>query len=157
MKTGRDMVQIRGQGGREMGGYSAAPVNYEEAAGKVKGPAMAIMIIGALGILWCLVFLALNLLGTGLGALGGAAKSDRVVSLLSGGLGIMSNVLGLVVYGLAIFGGLKMSKLESYTMAWVGTIAVSVPCACCCLFGLPVAVWSVIMLLNEDVKKAFAG
>jgi hypothetical protein len=140
-----------------MGGYSSVPSSPEAALGKVKGPAMAIMVIGGLGILACIAGLIWNLFIGGAGALGGNQASDKVGALMTGGIGIASNALGLIVYGMAIFGGLKMSKLESYTMAWVGTVAVALPCACCCFIGIPIAIWSAVVLMNDEVKNAFAG
>jgi hypothetical protein len=140
-----------------MGGYSSVPGGSEAALGKVKGPAIAIMVFGGLGILACIAGLLMNLLGTGMGALGGHGSGDKIGALMSGGIGIASNALGLLIYGAAIFGGLKMSKLESYTMAWVGTAAVALPCSCCCFIGIPIAIWSAVVLMNDEVKNAFAG
>jgi hypothetical protein len=140
-----------------MGDYSSVPGGSEAALAKVKGPAIAIMVLGGLGVLWGLVSIVMNLLGTGMGALGGHGGADRFGAMMSGGIGIASAAFSIILNAVAVFGGLKMSKLESYTMAWVGTAAVAIPCSCCCLVGIPIAIWSAVVLMNDEVKNAFAA
>jgi hypothetical protein len=145
-----------------MGGYgSSVPAGREAALARVKAPAIAVMVVGALSVLGSILRILFSLLGVGMAGMAAAGgsgdASGRLLSLMSGGIGIVFAVLGLFINGVAIFGGLKMSKLESYTMAWVGVIACAMPCTCCCLIGLPVAIWAAIVLMNEEVKAAFVG
>jgi hypothetical protein len=140
-----------------MGGYSTVPGGSEAALAKVKPPAIALMIFAGLSILFNIVFLLLRLVGSGLGTALAHDNSGRMMALLSGGLGLAAFALGMLFYGVAIFGALKMSKLESYTMAWVATVICALPCGYCCCLGLGLAIWSAVVLMNDEVKAAFTA
>lgn len=74
----------------------------------------------------------------------GASSLGRVFSLLFAGL-----------YGFAIFGAIKMRNLESYGMAMASAIIMVLPCTCCCFLGIPVGIWSLVVLNKPEVKAAF--
>lgn len=126
-----------------------------EAESKVTPPAIAIVVVAGLAIAACILGLLFNLLGLGAGALGGVARDERFAQLLGGTIGMVSNLLGLVLYSVAIWGALKMKSLQSYGLAMTAAIIVMLPCSCCCLIGLPVGIWALVVLLNADVKAAF--
>lgn len=140
-----------------MGGYSSVPANPEAALAKVRPPAIALMVFACLSILFNIVILLKNLLFGGLSAAMAADNTNRLIALLSGGLGLVLFAVGMLLYGLAIFGALKMSKLESYTMAWVATAICALPCGYCCCVGLGLAIWSAVVLMNDEVKNSFAA
>ena len=48
-----------------------------------------------------------------------------------------------------------MKTLKSYPLALTGSIVAMLPCSCCCVIGLPIGVWAVIVLLKPAVKLAF--
>lgn len=125
------------------------------AESKVSTPAIAILVVAGLGIAACVLGLLLNVLGMGASTLGGMGGDERLRGMLSGTVGLVSNVLGLGVYGLAVFGALKMKALENHTMAVAGAVCVMLPCSCCCFVGLPVGIWGLVVLLNAEVKAAF--
>lgn len=57
---------------------------------------------------------------------------------------------------LIIFGGIQMLRLRSYALCVISSIVVSVPCVtACCLIGQGVGIWSLVVLLNSDVRSAF--
>jgi hypothetical protein len=37
----------------------------------------------------------------------------------------------------------------------VASIFAMLPCNPCCLLGLPIGIWALVVLSNEDVKDAF--
>jgi hypothetical protein len=128
------------------------------AGGRVQGPAIALMIVFALGIVGTLLSIVFNLLGMGGGMLGmGQEMPGGAAQLFSGVIGIVFNILGLGIYGFGIFAALKMKALESYTMAWVATIIGMLPCSVCCCLGIPIGIWSIVVLMNDDVKASFRG
>ena len=126
-----------------------------EAESKVTPPAIAIVVVAGLAIAFCILGLLFNLLGIGAGTLGGVARDERFAQLLGGTIGMVSNLLGLVLYSVAIWGALKMKALESYGLAVASAIIVMLPCSCCCLIGLPIGIWALVVLLGADVKAAF--
>lgn len=126
-----------------------------EAESKVAPPAIAIIVVAGLAIVACIFGLLFNLLGIGAGTLGGVARDERFAQLLGGTLGMVSNLLGLVLYSVAIWGALKMKALQSYGLSVASAVIVMLPCSCCCLIGLPIGIWALVVLLNADVKAAF--
>jgi hypothetical protein len=62
----------------------------------------------------------------------------------------------MLVAGIFIFiGGAKMKALHGYGWAMAGSVLSLFPgCFCCCIGLLP-GIWSFVVLLNADVKRAF--
>jgi hypothetical protein len=153
-------------------GGAVAPVLPASAAGPavtgsreaaliaVRGPAMGLKIIAVL----MLVFVVLDLIATALGW-GGARTSElgfgdqtvaRVAAALGGVLGI---VVDFVVAALAVVilkGASRMESLQGHSFAIVAAVLAMLPCSLCCLFGLPVGIWALVVLNRPDVKSQFS-
>ena len=56
---------------------------------------------------------------------------------------------------LVLVGGLQMKSTGSYALAMTGAIAALVPCSFACCLGLPVGIWCIVVLMNDEVKAAF--
>ena len=123
---------------------------------KVTAPAIALMVASGLSALLGLVGLAMRALGIGLASLGGSAD-DRFLQILGGAVGIVWALIGLAVQGFIFFGALKMKSLESYGIAVAGAACACIPCFGCCCWNVPVGVWALIVLMNAEVKAAFAS
>jgi hypothetical protein len=75
---------------------------------------------------------------------------------IQGPLGAVLAIIGLIVGAVILLGAMKMKKLEGYGFAMAATIMAMVPCISpCCLLGLPIGIWSLVVLMNADVKAAF--
>jgi hypothetical protein len=122
---------------------------------RVSPPAVAIMVVAGIAIAFSLLGLLMNALGMGAGMLGDLGHDERIAGLMGGTIGIVVNVLSLLFYGVAIYGALKMKGLESYAMSVASSVLVMLPCSCCCLAGLPVGIWALVVLLDANVKAAF--
>lgn len=135
--------------------YTPQP-NVAAAASKVKGPAIALIVITVLGILAQLLSLVMNLAGMSQVPAGMPPEAERWFTMMSGGLGIVATLLSLAIGGLIIFGAMKMMNLQSYGLAMAASIVAMVPCLspCCCL-GIPVGIWAIVALNNAEVKAAF--
>ncbi len=125
------------------------------AAGKVATPALVMQILCALGILWALAMLLLNVLGMA-GTLG-MGGDERFRGMFSGGLSMVGNILSVLFNGFVIFGAQKMKNLEGYAIAMVAVILMMLPCNCCCIINLPVGIWGLVTLLDANVKASFRG
>lgn len=121
---------------------------------KVSTPATVILVLAGITALLVLAGLLFNLLGMSAGMFEGAGD-DRIAALLGGGIGITANILQLIFVGVIIFGALKMKNLQNYPLALTGTILMMIPCSCCCVVNLPVGIWGLVVLLDENVKRAF--
>ncbi len=132
------------------------------ARAKVNGPAIGLMIVGGIGIV-------LGLLGVVRGLTAPvvapppevqqdaqAMQIFQMVQGISGTTGVILGVIQTVVSLLTIFGGMKMRNLESYGLAMTSSILSMIPCISgCCLLGLPIGIWSIVVLSKPEVKSAF--
>jgi hypothetical protein len=86
-------------------------------------------------------------------------KQDPQTAYMEGVLGtIGGGVFWLIMGLLTLFGGLRMMALKSYGLAITGAIIAAIPCVSptgCCLLGEAAGIWSLIVLLNNDVRAAF--
>jgi len=68
------------------------------------------------------------------------------------------HIVGTVVIAL---GALRMKNLQSYGRAVTASILAMVPCVgtsgCCCLIGLPIGPWALIVLMDSGVQAAFTA
>jgi hypothetical protein len=136
----------------------AAPAfqpNAASATDKVNGPAIGLMVTAILGFLIQLLALAVNVLGVSFGAMQ-SGQNEAWMNMFSGTIGIVSGIVTIAIAGLILYGALKMKKLEGYGWAITASILALVPCVSpCCLVGIPVGIWALVILAKPEVKSAF--
>ena len=121
---------------------------------RVNGPAVGLMVVAILGFVLQAIALVLNLVGASF--LATQQNNQAWASMFSGAVGVVSGIIGLLVSGLIFFGALKMKKLESHGLAMTASIVAMIPCISpCCLIGLPIGIWAVVVLSKPEVKNAF--
>jgi hypothetical protein len=129
------------------------------AAAKVNGPAIGLMVTAGLGIAGQLLSLVLHVLGTGMNMASMAGEGqvpDAVANMMGGTLGVLGSLVGILVGGLILFGAMKMRALQSWGLSLAAAIVAMIPCIspCCCL-GLPIGIWALVVLLDDNVKASF--
>jgi hypothetical protein len=124
---------------------------------RVNAPSVALMITGIIGGLLSLVMLVINVFGFGLGALiAEEAGADALEMLFSGGFGAASSLVGLALAGFIIYGAAKMKDLQAWGVAVAASIVAMIPCISpCCVLGLPIGIWCLVILFDQQVKAAF--
>jgi hypothetical protein len=133
----------------------AIPTPSPAAAELVKGPAIGLIVTAILGGLVQILSLILNLAGASFLASSQMPK-EAWANMFSGTIGVVSSIIGILVSGLILFGGIKMQKLESYGLAMTVSIIAMIPCfSPCCLIGLPIGIWALVVLSKPEVKSAF--
>jgi hypothetical protein len=128
------------------------------ASSQVQGPAIALMIVAGLNFLLTAVGLIMNLAGAGMGRFGpiGNPELEKLLEMTSGIAGVISNLVSLGIAALIFVGAQKMKNVQNYGLAMTATILAMVPCVSpCCLIGLPIGIWSLVVLLRPEVKSAF--
>jgi hypothetical protein len=61
-----------------------------------------------------------------------------------------------VVSILVIIAALRMLRLRSYGFAVAGTVLAMVNFVnCCCILGMPVGIWGLVVLSKPEIKSAF--
>jgi hypothetical protein len=84
---------------------------------------------------------------------GGRGGGDVVVFAIFGF--IIQTLITLAWSGAVFRGGMSMVKLHHYQTAIAGCIVAMLPCNIGCCAGIPVGIWGLIVLLQDDVKRAF--
>jgi hypothetical protein len=135
---------------------SRSGVSNFQAAADVSGPATGLIITAIIGGLFQAFGLFMNMLGTGLSSFTSNGREEQILSWLSGGFGVASALIGLLIAGLVLYAAMEMKKLRQWGLAVAASILAMVPCISpCCFIGLPVGIWSLVVLVRDEVKTAF--
>lgn len=150
--------------------------NLQAIMAKVTPPAIGLIVTGVLNVLFSLwgiissaLFVAgLNPMAEGqkkqfeeMAAQGGdqAAMAEMIMQLTSamqGPVGLVAGIIQLVIGGVIIAGAIKMKNLQAYGFALTATILAMIPCLSnCCVIGLPIGIWALVVLLDNNVKQGF--
>ncbi|HUJ44150.1 MAG TPA: GYF domain-containing protein [Opitutaceae bacterium] len=124
----------------------------------VSGPAIGLIVTGilgisagVLGILW-LAFM----MGSAPALRGMTPEAARMFQLLMGPVGIAARVVGIIASIFILIGALRMQKLANYGLAMTAAIVAMVPCLSpCCVIGLPIGIWALVVLVKPEVKSQF--
>jgi hypothetical protein len=136
------------------------PSNAAAARQQVSTPAILLMVTGGIGVAFALLGVVQSLLG--MGGLPPQVLNDPNLQELrpllerTQSFGAVSNLFTLALSGVTFFGGLKMKNLENFGLSMAASIIALLPCfgPCCCI-GIPVGIWSLVVLNKPEVKSAF--
>ena len=126
----------------------------------VKGPAIGLKVTAILGLVMVVVGLVVNVMTLNGFHIGPQQMYDpqmqKLIGTLGGSLGIVQNIIGGIVGVIVLLGAAKMQKLQNYQFALTASIVAMVPCISpCCLFGLPLGIWALVVLNKPEVKSHF--
>ena len=132
----------------------------EAALSAVKGPAIALMVTAILGLLLVALSLAMHAMGMA-GSQAQIPNMDpqmqKWLTMFSGSLGILLNVIAGTVGVVVLMGALKMQSLQNYQFAYTAAILAMIPCVSpCCLFGIPFGIWAIVVLNKPEIKSQFS-
>jgi hypothetical protein len=121
---------------------------------QVEGPAIGLMVTAILGFVAQALQFILNIFGLTEGLRG--AGPDAAFSFLTGTIGLVFGVIGVAIGVLILVGAVKMKKLESHSWSMAASILALAPCISpCCIVGLPIGIWSLVVLSKPEVSDAF--
>jgi hypothetical protein len=133
----------------------AAGPQTPAAATQVERPATGLMVVAILGAVLQAISLVFNLVGASVLA-HRPMPNQPWANMFSGTVGALSNGVGIVVSVVVLMGAIKMKKLENYGLAMAASILALIPCISpCCLIGLPIGIWALVVLAKPEVKSAF--
>jgi predicted Zn finger-like uncharacterized protein len=130
----------------------------EAAASKLKGPAISLLILGAvdlvLGFLNGAIYaLILPMVPQANNPQLAGGQPPPLAALVGSGV---VNIVGASVFGgLIIAGAICMLRRKLYALAMTGAIIAMLPCFNCCCAGLPLGIWAFDVLRKPEVKNAF--
>lgn len=127
-------------------------------ADKIKLPAVALLVVGILGLVDAVYSTLDVIFGFTTAALDTVDLPPEALQLIAAvsSYGLVGVALNVVGSSFLVWTALRMIKLKGHTAALVASALAIVPCwgGCCCL-GLPIGIWALIVLLDADVKSAF--
>jgi hypothetical protein len=56
---------------------------------------------------------------------------------------------------IVIVGAFRMMRLQNFGLAITASILAMLPCGPCCLAGIPIGIWSLVVINRDDVKESF--
>ncbi|MDB6122592.1 MAG: hypothetical protein JWQ71_1585 [Pedosphaera sp.] len=141
--------------------FGAAPLDdtgRARALRAVSGPAISLMVAGAISILVCLLSLIVSQsrLTPPPRFSQTENSSAQRAGYLVGSLG--APIVGIISWAFVIFGALKMKKLQSRGLAIAASIVAMLPCGwLCCVVGIPLGIWSLVILNKPEIKGYFSN
>jgi len=127
-----------------------------DASRQVSGPAIGLLVTGVVGVFFAALALIGSILGMGLAPFIRDEIPERYAEFWEGSVGAASAVVGLAVAAFIIFAALKMRDLKQWELSLAASIVAMIPCVSpCCILGLPIGIWALVVLLRPEVKEAF--
>lgn len=132
------------------GGFSGRP----DPLSQVNAPAVGLIVVAILNFLASAISLVMHLAGASF--MNAPGMEEAWARMFTGTIGLISNIINVGIGVLILIGGLKMKKLESFGLAVTACILAILPCTSpCCLIGLPIGIWALVVLFRPEVKSAF--
>lgn len=135
--------------------------NRADMLSKVKGPAIAMIIIAGITFVLEILSILANLLGISfmsaadMSQFEGMEGLEWLAPLMSGTFTVVMGLFTLIGAALIFYGAMKMKDLQGYGLAMTAAILSLIPCFSICCIGIPFGIWALVVLLNQDVKNAF--
>jgi predicted PurR-regulated permease PerM len=143
---------------------------------KVAGPAIGLIITGILSLIGVVIGLV-QVFVIGMGAQFDAQRKqidqdpnmpaaqkaqmkdfmdtyERILGVALPPMYLVAAAVGVIT----IVGGVKMRSLRGRGLAMTGSVLSMIPCfSGCCIVGLPVGIWALVVLNNPEVRAGFAA
>lgn len=140
--------------------YTPPPPAGPGPAQQVQGPAIGLIVTAVIGLLLGVLNLLSTLIGFSMpyGDMGDMGPGAEYMRYMSGGVGAFFAVVSLLVSGFIIWAALQMKQLQKWTLAVTASVLAMIPCiGPCCLIGIPIGIWALVVLLKPEVKAAFTS
>ncbi len=87
-----------------------------------------------------------------------STAADFQLFVLNPGWQLIWGISGFFASFLVTFAGLRLRSARSAWLIYLGAIAAMFPCcgSACCVLGLPLGVWALVVMQDEQVKAAFS-
>ena len=126
---------------------------------QVSGPSIGLLVTGIVGGIFSFLGLIMSFMGTSISSIMADRFEDfddRYTQIYEGAAGIASSLIGILVAAFIIYAALKMKELNQYGLCMVASILAMIPCISpCCVIGLPIGIWCLVILTKPEIKEAF--
>jgi len=135
----------------------------QEIVNQVSGPSIGLLITGIIGIIssiGTLISLIIGISFLSIPRFYSELPEDipiNIEELFQGSFAMGSSLVGIIVAVFIIFAALKMKELEQWGLALTASILAMIPCISpCCIIGLPIGIWCLVVLTKPEIKNAFS-
>ncbi len=126
------------------------------ASDQVSGPSVGLLITGILGGVFSFMGLIASLFETGIESIKAPEILGEYARIAQGAASVAFCFVGLLVAGFIIYASLKMKALTQWSLCVAASIIAMIPCISpCCIVGLPIGIWCLVVLTKPEVKAAF--
>ncbi len=81
---------------------------------------------------------------------------DMIPIIAGGAVNLALEIVAILMGVFVLIGAIKMKNLSGYGLAMTAAIVAMIPCISpCCLLGLPLGIWALLVLADPSVKAAF--
>ncbi len=126
----------------------------------VNGPAIGLIITAVLGVLYSLVNLVMHFAGVnfmGAQPQGLDPQVLETIQRVGGAMGVIGTIIVLGTGAFITYAALQMRQLKGYGLGLAASIIAIIPCVSpCCLLGLPLGIWALVVLNKPEVKAQFS-
>jgi hypothetical protein len=120
-------------------------------------PAICLIIVGVLNALSGLVLILGRLVSVVKGREPMITDEDRRLGYMFAIIFFpIVSLISIAASPIIIFGGIQMLRARRYSIAlWAAILALIPLTSVCCIPGIPIGIWALIVLRNPDVRAAF--
>jgi hypothetical protein len=127
-----------------------------DASAQVSSPSVGLLITGILGGVLSFIGLIASVFETGIESIKAHRYIEEYSDLAEGAAGVAFCFVGLLVAAFIIYASLKMKELTQWGLCVAASIIAMIPCVSpCCIIGLPIGIWCLVVLTKPEVKAAF--
>jgi hypothetical protein len=127
-----------------------------DASRQVSGPATGLLVTGIIGAFFAGVGLIASIVGMGIAPFIREEIPERYAEFWEGSVGAAGSIVEIVVAAFIIYAALKMKELRQWELSLAASIVAMIPCISpCCILGLPIGIWALVVLLRPEIKDAF--
>lgn len=132
---------------------------------KITAPAIGLIVCGAVDGIYGVLNMVGHIIGNGGGVADVPPDAPPALRQILEGMnnanpvvGVITSLVMIAVAALIIFGGVQMLRRQTYGLAMAASILTMLPCLTClgcCGVGEGIGIWALVVLSQEDVKRAF--
>ncbi len=128
----------------------------KDPASRAKDASIGLLIAGIVGAAWNVIFLITGMLGTGLSTYWLEGMPEYYDQIWGSVFLFVFSIIAIVAAAFIIYASLKMKELKMWGICVAAAIIAMVPCISpCCVIGLPIGIWCLVVLMDQEVKEVF--
>ncbi len=126
---------------------------------RLQSPAIGLIIVGALNALSGLVLILGRVVSIVKGREPVITDEDRRLGYMLAGIFFpIVSLISIAASPIIIFGGVQMLGARRYSIAlWAAILALIPLTSVCCVPGIPIGIWALIVLRHPEVRARFDG